>query len=478
MSIKTLEQVFSAINESTLMPSKLFDDMFKDVRLNLQDDERFYDPIVVDFDDFDKRHNESTVAPIYLNDFDFNIQEDRETIVGLLRTEYDQNNFSTIGSCSCGKYNANLYVGTNFVCDECGTPVIKTFSNNFETKVWLRTPANVKGYINPGIYATFFRKLNTKTPKVNIVDYWINESIRKEGRFKDPLKTAGKIAAKLEMLSEELNIPFGYNSFVEHCDTIVTNLLANDYLKILDLKQPDREIYLNFWNKHKSKAISHYFPVPNKNMTIIESDNRNRYFTKEQIELNKVFQTISDLYPKDDERVVENPIIMGKLYSNLVSTLETIQKNMLMGKRGICRFSAAGGKIPFTGRTIITGQSDVNRTDTFYLPWEFAITCLDKQLTNWLYKRGYTPLKVKKIIREAANKICPIVEEFVNWIEENNYAVIIAGRNPSIQYLSARTVFARFHRDVENKAMSIGILSCSLFGADRLGHIGAKVLMN
>ena len=466
MSIKTLEHVFSLINEDTLMPSKLFDEMFKDVKLNLQDDERFYDPIVVDFDDFDKRHNTSTINPIYLNDFDFNIQEDRETIVSLLRTEYEQNNFSTIGSCGCGKYNANMYVNTKFVCDECGTPVLKTLSNNFETKVWVRCPANVVGFINPAIYTTFFKKLNTKTPKVNIVDFWIDETIRKEGRFKDKLTSASKISAKLIQFKNDLDLKFGYNHFIENVDLIVTSLLTNDYLRILDLKPDEREVYIRFWNKHKSKAISHYFPVPNKNMTIVESDNRNRYFTKEQLEVNKVFQTIADLYPEGDDRIEENPKIMGRIFKNLVKSLEDIQKNVLFGKKGAIRYHAGAGKIPFTGRTIITGNSDVNRTDTAIVPWEFALTCLDKQLTNWLYRRGYTPLKVKKIIREAVNKICPIVEEFVNWIEENNYAVAIIGRNPSIQYLSARTVFVRFNRDIDDKSLKLPILSTKLFGAD------------
>lgn len=468
MSIKTLEHVFSLMNEDTLMPSKLFTEMFKDVKLNLKDDENFYEPIVVDFDDFDKRHNTATTQPIYLNDFDFNLQEDREAIVNLLRTEYDQNNFSTIGSCACGKYRANMYVGTDFCCDECGTKVLKTLSNNFETKVWLRTPANVSKFINPAIYTTFFKKLNTKTPKVNIVDFWIDETVRKESRFKNNLTTAHKVASKLIQFKNDLGIKFGYNEFVDNVDLIVTTLLTNDYLKILDLKSEERELYLSFWNKHKSKATSHYLPVPNKVMTIVESDNRNRYFTKEQLELNKICQTIADLYPIEDEKCVENPKIMGKLFKGLVKCLEDIQKNVLFGKKGSIRYHAGAGKIPFTGRTIITGNSDVNRTDTVILPWEFALTCLDKQLTNWLYRRGYTPLKVKKLIREAANKVCPVIEEFVNWVEVNRYAVVIAGRNPSIQYLSARTLFAKFNRDIEDKSMKLPILTCSLYNADEI----------
>ena len=466
MSQQTLKHVFSTYYEENMMPKALFDKMFKDVKMNLGDDESFYDPIVADFDDFDERHNKSLIAPIYLNDFDFNIAEDREAIIGLLRTEYDQNNFSTIGSCNCGKYRANMYVGKNFVCDECGSPVLKTLANNFETKVWLKCPANIQGFINPALYATFFRRLNTKTPKVNVVDFWTDPSVRRETRFRDKNSTAYKIALKLTKFRDDLGIKFGYNEFIKNADLIVGTLLTNDYLRILDLKPDDRVMYAEFWAKYKARATSHYFPVPNKIMTIVESDNRNRYFTKEQLEVNRVFQTIADLYKADDERNSENPMIMGKIYRNLVNSLETIQKSVLFGKKGSIRYHAGAGKIPFTGRTIITGSSGVNRTDTIIVPWEFVLTCLDKHLTNWLYRRGYTPMKVKKIIRNAANKICPIVEEFVNWVEENNYAIAIAGRNPSIQYLSARALFVRFNRDIDDKSMRIPILGTTLWGAD------------
>lgn len=466
MSLQTLEHVLSLYYEDNMMPSKLFDKMFKDVKENLAEDESFYDPIVADFDDFDLRHDQSTVTPIYLNDFDFNIQEDREKIVSLLRTEHEQNNFSTIGSCSCGKYHANMYVGKNFICDSCGTPVLKTLANNFDTKVWLRKPANIDGFINPAMYATFFKRLNTKTPKVNIVDFWINASIRKEGRFRDKNSSAYKIAVKLHQFKDSLGIKFGYNEFIKNADLIINTLLVNDHFRILDLKPADRELSIDFWTKYKSRAISKYFPVPNKIMTIVESDNRNRYFTKEQLEVNRVFQTIADLYKDDDERVTENPIIMGKLFKNLVTSLENIQKSVLFGKKGSIRYHAGAGKIPFTGRTIITGNSGVNRTDTVIAPWEYAITCLDKHLTSWLYRRGYTPLKVKKIIRNAATKICPIVNEFVTWVEDNNYAIAVAGRNPSIQYLSGRTVFVKFNRDIDDKSLRVPILGCALWGAD------------
>lgn len=483
MSRSTLSKIFQPVNgvevEQYIKPSYIFDKIANSFNLSLEDDPSFYESIRADFDDFDKRHDDSLESKIYLNDFDFNLASDREQISSLLRTEYDNNNFSTVGSCECGKYRANMYVGSGMKCDECHTEVIKPLSNNFNTIVWLRSPAKVSGFINPAIYHTFFKRLNTRSPKTNIVDYWINENIRNSSPYKSPDSKAFVIAQRLELLKQELGIEFGYNSFIDNCDLIITSLLENDKYKILDIKgnksskndskheitaEEMRRYYLEFWNRFKSKATSKYFPVPNKISTIIEADGRSRYFTKEQIELNNQFQLISDLYKEDDERCVENEFIMGKTFEPLVNSLENVLKNVLFGKKGSIRYHAGGGKLPFTGRSVITGISAVGRTDTVILPWEFALTCLDKHLTSWLYRKGFTPVKVKKLIREGYNQVTDIIEEFVNWVEDNNLAIAIVGRNPSIQYLSGRAMFVRFNRDIFDKSIRIPILGTRMWG--------------
>lgn len=462
----TLNKIFSLYTEDELMPHKYFDELMKHIKFDVSDDESFYDPIYVAFDDFDKRHNESVDQPIYLNDFDFNIQEDRDTIISLLRTEYEQNNFSTIGSCTCKRYRANMYVNSSFRCDVCNDPVVKPLSANFTTRVWLRRPANIAGFIVPSVYDTFLRKLNTKTPKVNIVDYWINPTLRKEKRFSDPLSTAYKVAQKLEEFRKSLGIQFGYNDFVAHIDTIVSRLLENDYLRILSLKQNERESYIEFWNRYKGYATSSYFPVPNKIMTIVETDNRNKYYTKEQMEVNKLFLTIADLYDEDDPRSIENPDIMGKLHKNLVSAIAEVRNNVLFGKKGSIRHSAGSGRLPCTGRTIISGDSGVCRSDTTTVPWHYALTCLNKHLLNWLYRRGYTPIKAKNLIRNAAKRNCPVIEEFITWVEDNKYAMAMVGRNPMLQYLSSRAMFIKFNRNVDDLSMRIPITTTRPFGAD------------
>lgn len=463
----TVADILNKYADENMIPSILFDNVIKASGVTpRQDDPRFYTPLYPDFEDFNVKHDLSVRPPIYLNDFDFNIEEDREAIEDLLRTEFEGNNFDTVASCQCKKYRSNMYEGSGFVCDNCGHEVVKPLSQQIETIVWLKKPAYVSGFINPAMWAIFFSKLNTKSPKVNLVEYWINPVIRDDKKFRDPNNNAFKIAAKIESFRNALDIPFGYNSFIENLDLIIMSAIEHDVSKVLDLTEKDREDFAAFWQKFKTKAVFNYLPLPNKITTVIESDQRDRYVNKEQTDLDKIYFTLADTYPIDDVRAEENEDLMGKNMKPLVDALMEVQKNILFGKKGMIRYHAGAGKLPMTGRSIITGESGVCRSDTIVLPWLYGLTCLDKHLTGWLYRKGYTPLQVKKIIRTANNYRHPLIEEFFTWIEDNRYAMATAGRNPSIQYLSARAFFVKFSRDLDDKSIRIPITTVKEYGAD------------
>ncbi|WNV45883.1 RNA polymerase [Aeromonas phage AerS_266] len=462
----TLAEILKPYEVENLLPSAIFNKIIKETGFKIpKDDQSFYKALYPDFDDYDARHNCSVNTPIYLNDFDFNKEEDRDRIISLLRTEYEGNCFDTVASCECKKYRSNIYLDMNVVCEDCGHSVTKPLVDKIETKVWLKTPDKVAGFLNPSICKVFFDNLNTKTPKVNLVEYWINSDLRKEKRFRDPTNTAFKIACKIEAFRDTLGLEFGYNEFIENIDLIIDASVNQDLCGILDVDERSREHYSRFWNKFKHLAVSQYFPIPNKITTIIESDQRDRYINKEKTDLDKFFFTIADMFPAYDIRSEENGTLMGKHFTKLRAVMYKVMEAVVFKKKGMIRYHAGAGKLPMTGRSIITGESGVCRSDTIVVPWLYGITCYDKHLSNWLYRvKGYSPLKAKEIIRSAANYRHPVIEEFFDWIETNQYAMAIAGRNPSIQYLSARTFFLKFNRDVEDKSIRIPITVVKEFG--------------
>lgn len=475
--MSTMANVLKQFSDEVMIPSKLFDKIIEESGITpRKDDPQFYTSLYPAFEDFNVKHDTSITTPIYLNDFDFNVEEDRLAVVELLRTEFEGNNFDTVATCGCKKHRSNIYIGTGFTCDVCGTEVVKPLAQRIETKVWLKRPALVSGFINPAMWAIFFSKLNTKSPKVNLVEYWINPAIRNEKRFKDVNNSAYKISTKIESFRRILDIPFGYNSFIDNLDLIIRSAIESDIGKVLDLTETDRSDFSAFWDKYRKSAVFNYLPLPNKITAVVESDQRDRYVNKEQTDLDKIYFTLADTYPADDIRVEDNEDLMGKNMKPLVDALMEVQKNILFGKKGMIRYHAGAGKLAFTGRSIITGESGVCRSDTIVLPWLYGLTCLDKHLTNWLYRKGYTPLKVKEIIRTAAHYRHPLIEEFYTWIETNKLAMATSGRNPSIQYLSARAFFVTFSRDLDDKSIRIPITTVKEYGADFDGKIGIAVV--
>lgn len=465
--MSTLAKVLSEFQTQHLLPQSLFDEMIEESGYEPgKDDESFYTPLYPTFPNYDLRYATSVARPIHLNDFDFNKEEDRNAIVELLRTEYGDNNFETVASCGCKFYRSNIYVGMNITCEHCGDEVTRPLSERIETKVWLKTPPKVSGFLNPAITHVFMDKLNTKSPKVNLVEYWINPSLRAEKRFRDMSNPAYRIAMRLESFRSNLGIDFGYNPFIENIDTIIKAAIEQDRSGVLDLNETNRQRYAEFWERYKHQAISQVLPVPNKITTVVESDQRDRYVSKEKTDLDKFFFTIADMHHEYDPRSEKNHELMGKSYTKLRDVMYKIMESILFKKKGMIRYHAGAGKLPMTGRSIITGESGVCRSDTIIVPWIYGLSILDKHLTNWLYRKGYAPLQVKEIIRSAANYRHPLVEEFFDWIETNRYAVATAGRNPSIQYLSARAFFVKFNRDVEDKSLRIPITCVKEFGAD------------
>lgn len=469
MTFPTIARVLQDYQERDLLPSGLFNKMLDESGfIPEMDDESYYKAIYPDFEDYDHRHSTCINPPIYLNDYDFRIEEDRKRIVEALRTEYEGNTFDTVASCACKKYRSNSYIGSNIICDECGETPTRPLGEQIETKVWLKTPPRISGFLSPDIYEVFFSKLKTKSPKINFTQWWMDETYRRDKRFRDINKDtpAWKMGKRLDAFREALDIPYGYNGFIDNIDKIVDAAITQDFMGILDLKEVERDQFSRFWLKYRKYAVSQFLPLPNKITTVVESDQRDRYVNKEKTDLDKIFFTIADMYHEMDHRSVENEILFGSNYFEMQPVMLKVMKEILFKKKGMFRYHAGAGKLPFTGRSIITGESGVCRSDTVVVPWVYGITCLGHHLTNWLYRKGYTPKQVKKIMRESANYRHPLVEEFYDWIEKNRYAIATVGRNPSIQYLSSRTFFIVFNRDVEDKSIRIPITTVKEFNAD------------
>lgn len=437
---------------------------------DLTDDPAYSQALTIDFEDYTYLHDTSRLTPIYLNDFDFKLEEDREKLSRLTRMDFDSNTFETVASCSCGHLKGNYLIGSNLVCSKCGDKVERFLERGNDSKLWLRLPEGVKAFINIGFYSTFFTSITVSysSPKICLPRYFIDPTYRKseQKRRTQTLTILNHILDELGI--EEVNL----NSFVDNCDRIMDYLLIGPGTRYNGLSRRASEMY-ELWQQSKHVAFCKYLKVPNRFSTIVERSGREVYCAEGQLETAQLYFAIADTaksdayYTLSQKDVVRNVEIVGK---NLIKLAEQYAKGghskMLFHKKGISRKHVCSGAVPFTGRSVITSETGIINSGCLTVPWNMALAVLEYHITNKLYRSDMTPWQTAEYINLSAYKVDPLIDKFFADMENERKAIIQAGRNPSIEYLSLRTFFMLVNRNLDDESIKIPILACGPYNAD------------
>ena len=435
---------------------------------DLSDNPTLYTALYPEFEDLDAKFNTSRIAPIFLNDFDFCVDEERERLAQLIRMDFSSETFETVAKCQCheGGLRGNYLIGSNIICDVCGSGVEKLTETEIETKVWIRLPAGVKRFINPAVFRTIFTKLTTKKPKFEIVTFIIDSEYRKTiGR-----DTESRRALEHHLL--QLGIGRGINEFYENCDRIMEYFLVGPGRVLTSLSVAESIEVYDLYNAKRHLAFCSYLPVPNKLMTIVEKNGRDNYANRMQIELNQVYQNLADTvdvtqFCEVTQADIEKNIdIVGKSIVKLANKHPQNNHPAVFKKKGISRKHIAAGSLPLTTRSIITSRTGIMDTGKIVIPWQAAVIMLKEFIISHLYRKGIGPKKVRAIINRAYFEIIPEIDEFFRDAEARRDIVGMAGRTPSIEYLSRKTFFIEINRDLADLSIKIPITSVTEFNAD------------
>lgn len=460
-------QLLTGEKYDSLTPLQYFEHYAKLHGGNLKDNPRYYRPIYPGFDDFNYRHDTSNIHPIYLNDFDYNLEEDRKRLSELIRMDFDSETFDTIAKCQCGALRGNYFVGSNRTCRSCGSKVERLVDANLETKVWLRLPEGVVAFINPGFYKTFFDSIGTQSPKINIVEAIISPTYRRnEGIAK---KENGKrLFHELAKIGIELN----YNSFITNCDRFMEHFLVGDGRKLTNLSIAASEGMFKLYHKFKDIIFPSYLPVPNRFSTIIERSGSEKFAFSNQLKVSNVYQSIadtkdnSDVYRVTQEDVESNVNIVAKSIIKLAKFNSDNLKELVFQKPSLIRKHVIAGSLPFSGRSIITSICGVHDAGVARIPRIMMIAMLKKFVLSFLYRQGLTPLKAQSLIARAAHTEVPLIHNWIREKQRNKEIVGMLGRNPTIQYLSARCFFLEMNEDFDDESINLPILSVGPMNAD------------
>lgn len=459
----------TSIGFEEILPLQYFERFARLYGGDLSDDATIYQALYPEFEDIDAMFDTSTIEPIFLNDFDFCIDEERERLAALIRMDFNSETFETVAKCQCGELRGNYLLNSTITCPLCHTHVEKMTEAEIQTKVWIRLPAGVKSFINPGFYRTVFTKLTTKKPKFEIVTYLLDPSYRRT------IDKESESRIALEYHLRLLGCGLGINEFYDNCDKLMEYFLIGPGKSITSLSLAEGIEVYELYNDTKYLAFCKVLPVPNKLTTIVEKNGSKNYANKLQIELNQIYQNLGDTVDVNafcevtQDDIDKNIDIVGSSIVKLAIKHPANNHPTLFKKKGLSRKHVAAGSLPLTTRSIITSMTGIIDTGKIVIPWQSAVIMMKEFIISHLYRKGYGPKKVRKIINRAYYEINPEIDEFFREAENNRDVICVAGRTPSIEYLSRKTFFISINRNLEDLSIKIPITAVTEFNAKLIG---------
>lgn len=436
----------------------------------LTDDPLYSMPLYPDFENYDYLHDTSKLKPIYLNDLDLKLEEDRELLGRLTRMEFTGNSFETIAKCSCGHLRGNFRIREDRpqICEICGDPPEKFLNRGDNTKLWMRAPEGVDRFVNIGFLSTFFSNIAIGSPKVCVPWYFLDKSYRR-----DVDKGRNMTNVTLKNMFNALGITeFNINTFYRNADALMEYILVGDGRRhFKDTKEGPA--YMEVWEKYKHIAFPYYMKMPNRYSTILEKTGKDTFSFSYQPITAAMYVTMIDTMKSNlchkltTQELQKNADTIGQTLVQLAEQYRKVNNpKALFEKHGLNRKHCGSGSLPFTGRSIITSQTGIIDPDRLIVPWKMAISMLEIHIKSFLYRRGHTPYMALQRIKQAAYQIDPLIDEFFQDMEDNCKALIQSGRNPSIEYLSLHTYKFGVNRDLEDESIKLPILGTKQQNAD------------
>ncbi len=406
---------------------------------------------LVNFDDLFFR--DSANEPVIINDAIEGSEDDKAAFNKLIYTKYTGDLLSNMPVCECGSLYGES--NKNNTCTNCNTVVKSPIDQVLEPLVWIRRPNGVSKLINP-IMWTMLKNKFTKSGFEII--RWICDTT---------YHPTVKIPPIMDSVMQ-LNIPRGYNNFVENFDKIIESLFnLKGFKPKKGMTDPLRELI----HQYRSCIFSDYIPLVNRALLVIEESNVGTYvdpIITGAVDAIRTMAYIDSPLSNYSVRTKENRTI--KTIALLAEFYDGLARTTLAKKEGIFRKHVFGTRSHFSFRAVISSLTANEDYDEIYIPWGIGVSVLRVHLENKLERLGYTPNEMVGFLNEHANKHHPLLEQlFKELIDESPHKGIpvIFQRNPSLERGSAQAMcITKVKSNVDDPTISLHILSVTGYNAD------------
>lgn len=391
--------------------------------------------------------------PIILNGLPTETVAEREQLAEIIRTSYNGDVISSLPSCECKETSGGDK--RNTICPDCGTIVATTVDKPITNEVWIRAPKGVRGLMRPVFWTMLTNDF--KVSKLCILSYLCNRN--------EPTKPVhAGVIAKIE----SLGIKRGYNWFVDNFDFIIKTLMENKLVRN-SLSLDARRSLMKLIEENRDNIFTKHLPLPNKMAFVTEVTALGTYVDPGMAPILDAVQSILSV---DENK--SKLILLENRAAKAVAQFATFYKgfidNQLSPKEGFFRKHIFGSLAAFSGRSVITSESDNHEEDELIPPWGYSVSLLKVDICNKLYKRGYTVREQGDMVYYAINNYCPIIDEIIDeLIEESPHKGIpvLFLRNPSLHRGSIQCLYiTRIKKDPAIRTVSISVNILAAYNAD------------
>lgn len=358
---------------------------------------------------------ESLPNTILLNNVPYVTKEDRASFNDLIVTKVKSDILSSIPTCECGKYQHGYNSGR--ICDRCDTVVELQNEKGLDTRIWIKAPEGVKGFISPYLWIKLTRLAAFRG--YSILQWALTTRAEPAGK---PTKLANARIAYLNKCGWERSL----NHFVDNWETFFQMLVDTVPAKVRYRLAKE----LDTLRKYKDKFFPTYLPIPSKALMIIEETHVGSY-----ADVSTMCYAIAAAKTIGIISTVRNPplkpLSLKVLQNKTVEVCDNLRlyatntfQNNIAPKPGLLRRHIFSGRCDWTGRAVITSIPTPHHYGELHVPWAVGVELFKYHIYNVLRKRhGYTRKQETDLVEYAACNYHPLIDSILKELISDNMEI-------------------------------------------------------
>jgi hypothetical protein len=367
--------------------------------------------IYIDIPNFDEIFEafEASEGVILLNDVPYVTEEDKVLFQSLIVTETESDVLSSVPKCRCGKYqnayNAGDGTTPGRICEVCNTEVQYPAEETIDSKVWIRVPDGVEGFISP----YFWNKLTTlaaSTKGLNILRWAIDPKVAVPSN-------AGEVVKEKITYLTNCNWVRSLNYFINNWEVFFEMIQSTTPRAKRSAVKSDLDILRGYSKLFFPK----YLPLPTKALMIIEKTNVGNY--ADTVTMSSAMAAAKTIGVINAPRgpsakpfsIKRLEIATVDICQNLTGYCQVAFKTNICGKSGYLRGNGYKARCDWTARGVVTSIHTPHDYAELHLPWVQGVELFKIHLYNKLIKKhNFTHRATILKLKQAVNVYDPLID--------------------------------------------------------------------